>query len=476
MSQPTWIPALCQHIDNLMRKHQIPGLAFGLAVDGRPVVETGFGWRDVVRQLPVTPDTVFGAASLTKSMTALAVMLLQEEGRLSVEDPVVRWLPELRLPRMDWGRRITIHHLLTHTSGLPGMRALFHARAGSIRQDPNKHRLGLVADPDTLELIRTYEDLMALMARSEFQLLGPPGACFNYSNEGYALLQGIIERAGGQPFLTVVQERVLDPLGMTRSVFRTADLEQLENVTELYASVVEDGKKQVFHAPVWWDVAQIYTNGSLKSTVRDLLRYLEVFRCGGTVDGVRILSPESVRRMTTAHVTTPLGRGYGYGLHVQGGYHGVTLVGHSGGIKGVSAHMWAAPERGITVVALANLAGVPAEEAATAGVNAALGLPLETRPYQYPEHPMEPEKLARFAGLYRSEEGGMVRVVWLKDGLYLDTMGQLLPTCPWAEDGVVTRDGTTPVRFLQNEDGVVTGLFMGVRVLRKVASPVRYRV
>lgn len=465
MEDAAWISPLREHVSRIAQQHQIPGLALAVARDGETLLAEGFGLRDVDRHLPVTPETVFGCASVTKSFTALAVMQLADAGRLSVDDPVVTWLPEFKAPDAGFNEQITLHHFLTHTSGLPGMKAIYHARAGSIRRDPNAERLKVAYDPAEVELIETYTDLMKLMAAADYELLGPPGAYFNYSNEGYGLLQGVIERASGLPFLRYMQERVLGPLAMDHSTFVTADLERFPEVTELYGSAIEDGQKVVFHAPVWWDVAGIYTNGSLKSTVLDLLKYLEVYRCGGIANGERILSSSSVRKMTTPHVTLPTGRRYGYGLDVNPDYHGVTLTGHSGGIKGVSAHISVAIEAGITAAALANLQNVPTDQVTLAATNALLGLPLTERKQSYPEATVAPEQLAQYAGLYQSAEGGEARVHFRDNRLWLEQMGQELPTRPYGEDGVVTLDGLMPMRFLRRENGELFGLFLGSRIL-----------
>lgn len=448
-----------------MQRLMIPGLAVGVARQGMPTYTAGFGYRNVAEQLPVDGDTIFGIASVTKSFTCLAVMQLEEAGKLSVADPVIKWLPEFRFQ----SGAVTIHHLMTHSSGLPGLPSIFHARAGSVRQDPDWKRLGTAIDPFKVELIRTYVELMELMAGTEIALLGAPGERFNYSNEGYALLQGIIERASGLPFITYMQERVLGPLGMERSVWRTEDLARFENVSELYGAAAENGQRVLFHSPVWWDVAEIYTNGSLKSTVGDLLRYLEVYRTLGLgPDGVRIVSEASVRKMITPHVQLPTGKWYGYGLHVQRDYHGATLVGHGGGIKGVSSHVAVAIGPGVTAVCLTNLANLPAEDISMAGVNEALGLGLEAHRRVFPVYEPAEGELAQFEGHYRSLEGGAAKLFLYEGALHLEQMGAVLPLRAYEVDGFVSKDGITPVKFLRSSSGGVSGLFMGVRVLEKI--------
>ncbi len=458
---------LQQHLENLRTHHRIPGLAVAVAREGRTIFEAGLGHRDVAAGLPVTPDTVFGVASVTKSFAALAIVQLEDRGRLSVLDPVVKWLPEFRIQGADVSG-ITIHHLLTHTSGLPGQKALYLARAASIRRDPNWKRLGVAYDPFTVDPIQTCAELLDGMASSEIELLGAPGSCFNYSNEGYAMLGEIIARASGRPFLTYMQEEILDPLHMRHSTFLASDLERFPEVTELYASVVENGQTEVIHAPVWWDVGQIYANGSLKSTVRDLLNYLEVYRTNGLFQGHRIASEGAIRKMMSPHVQLPSGKHYGYGLDVEP-YHGVTLVGHGGGIKGVSSHIRIAVEPGITAVALTNLSGVPAHLCTLAPINAELGLPLETRTQVYPPFEQDGAPLSDYAGLYRSGEGTSFR--FLADGgvLYLELPSGLMPLRPFGPGAFVAPDELLAFHFVREGDGPAKTVFSGVRMVPRVA-------
>ena len=182
MAERGWERRFEQYAADLIGKSGIPGAAVALAHNGDVLYERGFGHRDAARKLPVTPNTRFGLGSVTKSFPALAIMQLAEAGTLSVDDPVTTWLPEFRLPHPDDARytpAITIHHFLTHASGLPPEPALLHARAGSIAADPDLDRMsprpmGVPADITSWERVQTYEGLMALMARQSFRVLGPP--------------------------------------------------------------------------------------------------------------------------------------------------------------------------------------------------------------------------------------------------------------------------------------------------------------
>jgi CubicO group peptidase (beta-lactamase class C family) len=184
----------------IIARGRIPAVAVALAQESEVVYERGFGCRDAGGELPVTPDTRFGLGSVTKSFPALAIVQLEAAGKLAVADPVARWLPEFRLPRPEDARfaaEITIHHFLTHSSGLPPEPALLHARARSICADPDLARLHPrpLSVPDNicdLERIATYEELMGLMARQDFAVLAPPGRVLSYSNgEVCALATGM---------------------------------------------------------------------------------------------------------------------------------------------------------------------------------------------------------------------------------------------------------------------------------------------
>lgn len=355
MADTSWASRLTDQVQTIVEQQMAPGLALAVARNGEPIYCHGFGYRNAAAKLPVTENTVFGVASVTKSLTCLAVMQLADRARLAVSDPVVKWLPEFRLPHPAWTGQVTIHHLMTHTSGLPELTCLQGALAGSAGPDPHRHQLGLAVDPRTLPPVRTYADLLRVMAETDFQPLGAPGTAFNYSNEGYALLQGIIERAAGQDFLSYAQQQILDPIGMAHSTFRVEELARFPEVTELYVADVVNGRTEAIHAPGWWDYGEIYTTSCLKASAGDLLKYLEVYRTGGLAGGTRILSEVGVRQMMSPHMPQTATASYGYGLTVESLPGGLTVVHHWGSNKGVASHVAVVPERGLTAVTLSNL-------------------------------------------------------------------------------------------------------------------------
>ena len=219
---------------------------------------------------------------------------------------------------------------------------------------------------------------MDYLAEGGYALLGPPGAQFSYCNEGFALLGAIIERVSGQGYEPYVQRHILDPAGMTRSTYDVATLRTFGDVITFHAARQTDGKREVYAAPNWLYSSVWSPAGSLNTSVRDLLRYLEIYRTGGVTGDARLLSAEGIARMTTpfAPRSSP-GSSYGYGLGVVPDYHGQKLIKHGGGRKGISAEIIVAPALGFTGAAIAGLAGIPVATVTLAALNRTLGLPVD---------------------------------------------------------------------------------------------------
>jgi CubicO group peptidase (beta-lactamase class C family) len=458
---------------DLIERSGIPAAAVAIARDGETIYEHGFGHRDASGRLPVTPDTRFGVGSVTKSFPALCVMQLEEAGKLSTDDPVTKWLPGFALPRNpEYTPQVRLHHFLIHTSGIPPEPALFHARAGSICADPDWPRmhpkpLGIPEDVCAYEQITTYDELMALMARQSWPALGPPGRVLSYCNEGFVLLAAIVERVTGQPFADYLQANVLDPVGMTRSGLYDADTPPTEPEVVPAAVGARGGKREVFPSPAWWDQGKMWGNGGLKSTTQDLVRYLELYRTGGTADGRRLLSEAGIAKMTAPHAPIPTGGGYGYGLQIGQTPNGLRTIGHGGGNKGVATQVLAVPEAGLTAVALTNLANAPAAKLAQAMINGALGLVPATPWATFPKHPLGAEQTARFAGRYAGQPGSVVDVRPRGGELEVDLAGVTHVARPYAADAFVIEALEQPLRFLE-EDGCVWALHTGLRTQPKV--------
>ncbi|WP_078379999.1 serine hydrolase domain-containing protein [Sutcliffiella halmapala] len=446
------------YAEGLIQKYKIPGTAIGFAHNGHPIYEKGFGYRNVEKKLPVTMDTVFGIASVTKSFTCMAIMMLQEQGKLSVHDPVVKYLPEFSTPT-DATNKMTIHHFMTHTAGLPPLPSLFYAKKRSIDQDPSaKDYPGLsIVKDDEQGPIDTYEQLMAFIAGLQFDLLGEPGMEFSYSNDSYALLGTIVQRVCGISFEQFVKESILDPCGMEHTCFEPDELDGYSNITSLYAArKIEDGL-EVYEAPVWWESPSMRGAGALKSTVNDMLKYAEIIRTKGKIGDKRLLTEESVEQMITPYIECSPGRYYGYGFMITPNFHGSTLVEHGGNLKAVASQLCIIPEEGITGMILTNLAGVPATTIMSGALNSIEGRDVEETPYSVAELELSFAELKTYEGTYTSNEGMSLSITVTEEGIDFSTQGTSFPIQCVGPDLflAVVKDQKELIRFVRDNNGEI---------------------
>ncbi|MEW6522797.1 MAG: serine hydrolase domain-containing protein [Bacillota bacterium] len=460
-------------VEEVMAEFKVPGLAVAFAQEGKLVYARGFGVRDRATGEPVTPHTVFGIGSVTKSFTGLAIMQLQEEGKLSVHDPVVRHLPEFRLPAGQPHDSITIHHFLTHTSGLPPQAALGYAVRKSMEgypkydEEADKKVAGQTeAPPRETPPMETYDDLLKYLGTTDYRLLGAPGECFSYSNDAYALLGAVIEKASGLSYAEFLREHITGPAGMTRTTLSLAEMAAWSDVTRLY---FKNKAGDILDVPQWQDTPALPAAGFLRSSACDMLRYGEIYVNLGTAFGHRFLSPISVADMIAPGYLVDRAMHYGYGLFVEP-YHGVTLVEHGGALTGVAAQFGCVPEEKIVGMVLTNLAGAPSNEIWLAGINQLLGLPLETKRSVEPEYAPSPGHLERFVGTYRSGEGTKVDIV-LEDGaLFAVMQGERFSMRPSGEDRLAVNlfGRERPARFLADAAKDIYAVFFGLRIVHKV--------
>ncbi|MCQ9368853.1 beta-lactamase family protein [Brevibacterium sp. 91QC2O2] len=360
-------------LDAWCAEAELPGITVGVRRPDGSVFSYQQGKRGDEPVLPVTDNTLFGVASVTKSFTTLATVLLDQAGRLSLDDPVSRWIPALRLPG-GAESEVRIRHLASHTSGLPGLPYIHGARTPGILADPDHDRLRDRAPiASDWAWIRTTNDLVAALSRCEYELLGAPGAVFNYSNEGFGLLQAVIEAAVGMPYIDYLSGAIFAPLGIERFGFTAADLVAKGDIAQLFAPMRE-AVEAYSPSPAWWDVGDIYSNGSLKISSAALLRVLEAL-CGfdesadsgtgmepGSAETGRIGSPFDTRireLLTEVQAVLPDGGFYALGTEV-GEASGQKWFGHGGSIKGVSTNYRCYPETGWVLVCLINASGAPA--------------------------------------------------------------------------------------------------------------------
>lgn len=333
-------------IDQMMQRYvdqnQIAG-AVGLVMrDGRIVYERAVGWADKEAGRRMTPDAIFRIASQSKAITSAAILILVEEGRIGLEDPVSRYIPQFArttvTSRSDTGRvtvparrAITIRHLLTHTAGIsygtePIVAPLYQAKG----LGPAAGQGWYTADKNE-PICTTMERLGTL------PFVAQPGEAYVY---GYNtdILGCVVERASGIPLDRFIRTRITEPLGM-KDTFFFLPPEKRQRLTAVYLA---DSTGQVHRAPNGPLGQGDYVDGprrsfaggaGLLSTARDYARFLQMLLNGGELDGVRILAPKTIQLMTTNQVGdlfnwTP-GQGFGlaFGTTDRVGADGLTSVG-----------------------------------------------------------------------------------------------------------------------------------------------------
>lgn len=323
---PARADAIDDYINSEMQRRHIPGLALAVTRHGKMVKVKGYGVASVEHDVPVTPDTVFELASVTKQFTAAAIMLLVEEGKVRLDDPLPWHL--LRAPE-TW-KTITVRHLLAHTSGLPGLGGGFKALW------PGGPRM-------------RYTTTQLFDAAAKDELSFPAGERFQYSDVGYVLLGVLIEAASGRRYREFLDERFFKPLGLTStSVIDVARIvkHRAPNYT------LRDG--QLVHDWRVWDIEMPSHYGVL-STVKDLVTWEAALAAG------RVLKPATIAEMWTpvrlnSGVTYP----YGLGWFVDE-RRGHRWISHTG-ITGTELSRF--PDDGLAVVVLTNLGRTVGDQSA----------------------------------------------------------------------------------------------------------------
>jgi CubicO group peptidase (beta-lactamase class C family) len=301
----------------------VPGLSAAVATGDSVVWMQGFGLADVEQAVPVRPETVFRIASISKPITATAVMQLVERGLVSLDDPIQRYVPSF--PRKPQGE-VRVRHLLTHTSGIRHYRGAEFSLAESF---PTLDRAIAVFRHDPLEFA--------------------PGEKYLYSTYGYNLLQGVVEAASGRGFDEYLRSNIFLPAGMT-STFLEYPQELVRYRGRQYVRGTLPGSW--LNAP-YVDNSVKWAGGGIISTASDIARFAIALDAG------RLLKPETLERMyLSARLTNGNITGYGLGWMVsQDGVR--TIVAHSGGAMGGTTYLIRDPKARTAAVLLANLDNVP---------------------------------------------------------------------------------------------------------------------
>ncbi|MBI5352337.1 MAG: serine hydrolase [Chloroflexi bacterium] len=355
---------LTQTIDTLIQesyKPAQPGVAVIVVKDGKTVFRKGHGMANLELDVPIEPDMVFRIGSVTKQFTAVAILMLAEQGKLSFDDSISKFLPDY--PTHDY--LITVKHLLTHTSGIKSYTSM----------------------PEWIPLWRKDFTVQELVDFFKHQpMLSAPGKRWAYNNSGYILLGAIIEKVTGQTYGQFVQKNIFEPLEMKQSYYD----DPLQVIPRRVAGY--DKSPNGFTNAAYISMTQPYAAGALASTVDDLALW------DTALYTEKLLKPESLKQ---AHISYHLLDGsptaYGFGWMISE-YAGHRVIEHSGGIQGFRSHTMRLPDNRVFVAVLSNNGGVSPQKLAFKIAASVIG-----QPYQEPTLIVLPSNiLARYEGVYET--------------------------------------------------------------------------
>jgi len=362
-----------------------PGCAVGVSEGGKVVLRKAYGMADLEHDVPNSPDTIFEAGSVSKQFTAAAVLLLAREGKLSLDDPVRKYIPELP----DYGKPLLIRHMLQHTSGLRDW--------GAVE--------GIAGWPRTTR-VYTQAHVLDIVSRQK-ALNFEPGTNWSYSNTGYNLAVIIVSRVSGQPFAEFCRLRIFDPLGMTHTSWRD-DFRRIVKGRAIAYEAVKNGYEQDM------PFENVYGNGGLLTTVGDLLRWNEnaVDQKVGDAEFLRV-------ELEPGHFNNGKPHDYAMGLYIRT-FAGVPEVSHSGSTAGYRAYLTRYPRQRLSVAVLCNASNATAER--DAHTMAAMYLGDAMRPAEATAggaklalDPAASRAIAAWAGLYKSLTTGVPLTLAYKD-------------------------------------------------------------
>jgi CubicO group peptidase (beta-lactamase class C family) len=345
------------------------GMAVGIVSDGRLAAFHGHGFADLETRRPITEDTLFRIASITKTFTAIAVMQLVERGLVDLDRPANDYLKAYRLaPTSPGFPAVTVRHLLTHTAGIGEV-----ARPSDLlRPDWGDSVVPGARVPSLAEFYRG-----ALAVDIE------PGTTFTYTNHGYATLGQIVEDVGGQPLASYLRTNVFEPLGMVDTDLRPDAVPTDRRASGYAPSPV--GPRRVVGRE-WVTVGA----SSIWSTTRDMARYAAALMGGGANDHGRILERDTLTTMFAPHFQPEPrvpGMGLGFDRNPAGGH---LVVGHGGILPGFNSQLFVAPEDRVAVMAFVTgghlaMLWLPSEMGRL--INELLGVPVEAVRTDLPQHP-----------------------------------------------------------------------------------------
>jgi CubicO group peptidase (beta-lactamase class C family) len=428
------------------RRDSTPGCAVAMAKDGETVFADAYGMASLELRVPLSADSVFDIGSAAKQFTAASIVLLEQDEKLSLDDPLSRFVPELP----EWSRRTTLRQMLHHTSGIRDYTELLPL-AGARTAD-----------------VSTEAEALDMLARQK-GLDFPPGSKYSYSNSGYFLLSVVVKRASGRSLRDFAAERIFKPLGMTSTRFVDDHREVVPRRATGYAKA--RGSGSVASANVYRVAASDWEqngDGGLQTTVGDLLRWARNF------DDPKVGGTALVKAMTTpGRLASGEPIDYALALRVDRD-RGLLRVRHGGSWAGFKAEFLRYPERRVTVVTTCNFREAVPSRYARAAARILLPELGEPEPPGASPAPtptvassgpfaVSAVSAARFAGAYYSDEIDAIFRVAVRDGgLTLTRRGEDAERLKPLREGVFGSEELGPITFRTDARGSVGGFSIQV--------------
>ena len=352
--------------DAVIKRGRVAALSVAVIRGRDTLVMKGYGMADIENDVPATARTVYRIGSVTKQFTSVAIMQLVEQGKLSLDDDVTKYVPNAP----THGRRVLVRHLLNHTSGIPSYTDVGPEFGRVIRLDLSKDSLIATVKDDSLQF--------------------EPGSHFYYNNTGYFLLGMIIERVTGKPYGDYLRDALFAPNGLTSTVYCSV-MPLIKHRAQGY----EGRPTGIVNAP-YISMDLPYAAGSLCSSVGDLAAWTRLLHSR------KLVKDSSLVAMTTpAKLASGRPMQYGFGLFMDTvGTH--RRIHHGGGINGFISELAYYPDDSLTVVVLSNTAPAPSDEVAENLARVAFGLPLlPDKPAPPADLPIAGDEIARLSGNYK---------------------------------------------------------------------------
>ncbi len=412
-------------VQRQIEKHHIPGVAVLVMQDGKIIKEKGYGLANIEHQVPVKPETVFQSGSIGKQFTATAVMILVEEGKVSLDDPIRKFMEKAP----DSWKGITIRHLLTHTSGLDDY-------------------------PEDFDFRRDFTEDEEFEVFTKTAPAFTPGEKWSYSNVGYATLGFMIHKVTGKFYGDFLRDRVFVPLGMTATrVISESDI--VPNRAGGYLWTKGEFKNQEWVSPT----VNTTADGSLYFTIQDLAKW------DAALYSEKILKKSSLDLMwTPAKLTdgSTYPYGFGWGIDEVRGHRNIE---HGGSWQGFNTHIARYVQDRLTVVVLMNRASANPDYVAhsVAGIYVPDLAPTKRAAVSLTE-----EKLKAYAGKYELGPGRTIQVSADSNKLtaiWGDDSFELLPE---SDTVFFQEDSELVVRFAKSDDGDITHMLLGEREIRRL--------